>query len=63
MGRRTTRRTFGKRLTAVLQYEKGQASANQLAQQLGISMTTIQRWIRHYQSEGIDGLRKSHHWK
>ena len=41
MDRRTTQHTLEERLVTVLRYEKGQASVNQLARQLGISKTTI----------------------
>ena len=63
MSRRTTQHTIEERLVAVLQYEQGRASASRLARQLGTTTKTIRRWVRHYQSEGTDGLRESHHWK
>lgn len=42
---------------AVERYKKGEASAIEIGQVLGVDRNTIYRWERAYESKGIDGLR------
>lgn len=63
MSERTTCHSLEERLHAVLQVLDDHISISQLARELKVDPTTIQRWVRRYQSEGPDGLKESHHWR
>ncbi len=42
---------------AVEKFKKGEAGAKEIGQQLGVDRNTIYRWVRAYESKGIEGLR------
>ena len=51
------------KLEAVLSHlEKGQ-SLSQLSRRFDVAISTLERWIRRYQSDGEDGLVESRTWK
>ncbi|WP_420832890.1 transposase, partial [Streptococcus danieliae] len=49
---RKSKISFEDKLEAVTQYLKGKASNSELARQYGVDRSTIQRWIKMYQSQG-----------
>ncbi|MGT2927743.1 transposase [Streptococcus danieliae] len=53
---RKSKISFEDKLEAVTQYLKGKASNSELARQYGVDRSTIQRWIKMYQSQGSEGL-------
>lgn len=42
---------------AVKRFKSGDASAINIGQLLGVDRKTVYRWVRAYESKGIDGLR------
>jgi len=55
MGRKS-RFTPNEKLEHVLRCLKGEDSINNTAKLIGVSVNTLVRWIRNYESLGIDGL-------
>ena len=62
MSKRSSR-TVEEKLTAVLSYLEGVKSVSRLAQEYKVSQTTLKAWVRHYQVEGLEGLKERHTWK
>ena len=50
---------YEKKLHIVLEYLNGNISQPQAGKKCGVSATTVQTWIRKYQSEGAEGLKTS----
>ena len=60
MGRKS-KVSFEVKLKAVLEYKKGYGSHRSLAKKYGVGRTSIERWIMLYDSQGVDGLKETHH--
>ena len=60
MGRKS-KVSFEVKLEAVLEYKKGYESHRSLAKKYGVGKTSIERWIMIYDSQGVDGLKETHH--
>ena len=60
MGRKS-KVSFEVKLKAVLEYKKGYGSHRLLAKKYGVGRTSIERWIMLYDSQGVDGLKETHH--
>lgn len=60
MGRKS-RITTEKKLECVLRCINGEDSAYHIAQLVGVNKNTVARWIRNYQSLGINGLTTTSH--
>ncbi len=44
------------KISAVMQYREGNISQRKLAEQLNVSLSTVQQWIRNYESMGEDAF-------
>lgn len=44
------------KISAVMKYREGNISQRKLAEQLNVSLTTMQQWIRNYESMGKDAF-------
>lgn len=44
------------KISAVKLYSEGNISQHKLAQQMGVSLTTVQQWIRNYESMGAEAF-------
>lgn len=51
------------KLQAVTEYLQGQTSQAKVAAKYGISISSFQTWLRKYDSEGANGLKKSNKYK
>ena len=51
--------SYEQKLETVLQYIKGIISQPQGAKKCNVSVTTLQVWIRKYQAEGEEGLKRT----
>ena len=49
------------KISAVLLYFEGNISQHQLAEQLEVSLATVQQWIRNYESMGEDAFLMQHY--
>ena len=49
--------SFEGKLSAVLQWQEGKASQTELARRYHIHESSVQGWIRNYESMGVDGLK------
>lgn len=58
MGRKSKYTTYGK-LEYVHRCIKGDDSVNHAAKLIGVSYTTLERWIRNFESLGVDGLNNT----
>lgn len=63
MTKRVTDHTLDERLELVLCVLEEKKTANVVSKEFGVAKTTLQSWIRRYQSDGIDGLKESKTWK
>jgi len=49
------------KIDAVMQYREGNISQHKLAEQLGVALTTVQQWIRNYESMGEEAFLMKHY--
>ncbi len=49
-----------KKEQVVLWFKKGEASAVEIGQYLGVNRNLIYRWVQAYDQNGIEGLRPNH---
>ena len=61
MSRRTTKHNLNQRLEIVNKALSGEPMMG-LVKQYQVDRTTIRRWIRNYELDGIEGLKDTHHW-
>ena len=51
------------KLEVVNLYLTHHQSISSLVKQFGITNTTLRKWVRRYEQDGVDGLKESRHWK
>lgn len=61
MSGRTTKHSLNQRLEIVNKALSGEPMMG-LVKQYQVDRTTIRRWIRNYELDGIAGLKDTHHW-
>ena len=54
---------YEQKLQAVTEYLQGQISQSKVAEKYGVKLSSFQTWLRKYNSEGADGLKKSNKYK
>lgn len=54
---------YEQKLQAVTEYLQGQTSQSKVAAKYGVKLSSFQTWLRKYNSEGTDGLKKSNKYK
>lgn len=63
MSKRRTKHTLDERVAAVLSVIEEQKSINTVAKEYKVSKSTIKDWVRKYQAEGVEGLKRAKGWK
>ncbi|TFD95471.1 helix-turn-helix domain-containing protein, partial [Jeotgalibacillus sp. R-1-5s-1] len=63
MSKRVTNHRLDERLKVVLSVLDEKKSMGMVSKEFSVGKTTIQEWVRKYQSDGIDGLKESKTWK
>lgn len=63
MSRKITNYSLKQRLKLVNRVLSGEYSINELANQYHVDWSTIDNWMLKYKDSGINGLKKSRHWK
>lgn len=59
MGRKSKFK-YDEKINAVLEYQKDKKTFNDIAQKMGVHISTIEKWVMIYESQGMDGLMETH---